>query len=395
MNVGTAVVQPPVKLSAAERDRRWSALTDLMREHDLGVVIGHSDQGDLVGYQRWLSSYRSIFGDLASLVFADGDGAMVVSNPAVVGYAKSLSWMNDVSVGALSKAWLVGDTVEAPVTTASSIGGELGRRVRHRGITRVGLADAERFPSGWRDAIAAAVPGCCFVDLREDIDRLRLVKSAEEIACIRTSCQISDRVWGRMPQIVQPGRRECEVMADFEGMIRAEGAEETYNMCFPLPIFVHPLESSPSTRVIQSGDALTIEISPRWSGYFGQQTGLVSLGKLKSEMREAYAAIDRAREAGLRVMRPGADLTDVTAAVAKQFAADGHELASPLIGHFVGLELEEPRAGAKPQKLEPGMVFIFHPFSKGWPALMRADTFLITDVGVERMTTRSTAPLEL
>ncbi len=388
-------MQTPSRLSTAERDRRWGALAALMRSRELGVIIGHSDQGDLVGYQRWLSSYRSFFGDVASMVFADGQGAIVVSNPAVVGYAKSLSWMSDVTVGALSKAWLVGDTVEAPVATASSIGSELGRRLRQRGITRVGLADGERFPSGWRDAIAAAVPGCSFVDLREEIDRLRLVKSAEEIECIRTACEISDRVWDRMPQIVRPGRRECEVMAEFEGLIRAEGAEETYNMCFPLPIFVEPVVSSPSTRVIQAGDALTIEISPRWRGYFGQQTGVVSLGKLQPEMREAYAAIDRAREAGLRLMRPGADLTDVTAAVAAQFAADGHELASPLIGHFVGLELEEPRAGAKPQKLEPGMGFIFHPFSKGFPALMRADTFLITESGVERMTTRSTAPLEL
>lgn len=385
----------PGKLSVVERDRRWKALGALMRERDIGVVIGHSDQGDLVGYQRWLSSYRSVFGDLASLVFADGDGAMVVSNPAVVGYAKSLSWMSDVTVGALSKAWLVGSTVEASVATASSIGSELGRRLRERGITRVGLADGERFPGGWRDAIAAAVPGCVFVDLREEVDRLRLIKSAEEIDCIRTSCQIADRVWDRMPEIVRPGRRECEVMAEFEGLIRAEGAEETYNMCFPLPIFVHPVVSSPSTRVIETGDALTIEISPRWRGYFGQQTGLVSLGKLKPEMREAYAAIDRARDAGLRVMRPGVDLTEVTAAVAAQFVADGHELASPLIGHFVGLELEEPRAGAKPQKMEPGMVFIFHPFAAGWPALMRADTFLITETGVERMTTRSVAPLEL
>ncbi len=388
-------MQTPMKLSVAERDRRWGALSALMRRRELGVVIGHSDQGDLVGYQRYLSSYRSFFGDVASLVFADGQGALVVSNPAVVGYAKSLSWMSDVTVGALSKAWLVGDTVEAPVAAASSIGDELGQRLRHRGITRVGLADGERFPCGWRDAIAAALPGCTFVDVRDDIDRLRLVKSAEEIDCIRTSCEISDRVWDRMPQIVRPGRRECEVMAEFEGMIRAEGAEETYNMCFPLPMFVHPVESSPSARVIQAGDALTVEISPRWRGYFGQQTGLVSLGKLNSEMRDAYAAIDRARDAGLRVMRPGADLIDVTAAVGVQFKADGYELASPLIGHFVGLELEEPRAGAKPQKLEAGMVFIFHPFATGWPALMRADTFLITDQGVERMTTRSTAPLEI
>ncbi len=385
----------PNKLSDAERERRWKTLSSLMRTRELGVVIGHSDQGDLVGYQRYLSSYRSFFGDVASMVFADGQGAMVVSNPAVVGYAKSLSWMSDVTVGALSKAWLVGDTVEAPVAAASSIGDELGQRLRQRGITRVGLADGERFPSGWRDAIAAAVPGCTFVDVREDIDRLRLVKSAEEIACIRTSCEISDRIWDRMPQIVRPGRRECEVMAEFEGLIRAEGAEETYNMCFPLPMFVHPVVSSPSMRMIEAGDALTVEISPRWRGYFGQQTGLVSLGRLNGEMRDAYAAIDRAREAGLRVMRPGADLTEVTAAVGVQFKADGYELASPLIGHFVGLELEEPRAGAKPQTLEAGMVFIFHPFATGWPALMRADTFLITDAGVERMTTRSTAALEI
>lgn len=366
-----------------------------MQAAEVDAVVGNGDLGDENANQRYLSGFRSVFDDIAPILFDNGDSAMVISNPGVLMFAKELSWMDEITVGAETKPWLVGDTVDSPIVANATVGAEVADQLRKRGVTRVGLADGAHFPAAWRDAIATAIPGCEFVDLGPGIDRLRLVKSAEEIDNIRTSCQISDDIWADMADIVKVGRRECEVMADFEYRLRSAGAEGSYNMFFSLPMFSKPYESMPSTKLVEAGSTYMVEVSPRFAGYYGQQTGLVTLGTMDPAARDALEAINRARASGLELMRPGNDITEVAAAVDAQLSADGYELSSPLIGHFVGLQLEEPRAGVKPLTLEAGMVFICHPFANGWPAYMRADTFLITDDGVERLTSRPLDPLEL
>ncbi|MFK7919102.1 MAG: M24 family metallopeptidase [Ilumatobacter sp.] len=385
----------PAKLSDAERDLRWTAICDLMVTSDVDVVIGHSDLGDKTGYQRYISGYRSFFGDVASMLFSDRSSAMVVTNPGVVMFAKQLSWIENIVVGMDAKPWLVGDGVDTPVMSGTSVGEELGKQLCEHGATRIGLADMERFPGEWRDAIAAAIPDCTFVDLRAGFNQLRLVKSAEELDNIRASCGVADEIWADMANIAQVGRAEFEVLADIEHRIRLAGGEDSYNMFFSLPMFASPVESMPSAKVVQPGDTYIIEVSPRCNGYYGQETALVSFGPLDPEMRAAYDAINRARDRGVAQMRAGNDITDVVAAIDQQLTVDGYELASPLIGHFVGLELEEPRVGADSFMLEAGMVFICHPFIAGWPALMRADTYLIGVDGVERLTTLPLEAMEI
>ncbi|MFK8022853.1 MAG: M24 family metallopeptidase [Ilumatobacter sp.] len=385
----------PSKPSDAERDLRWSSITELMSASDVDVVLAHSDLGDKTGYQRYISGYRSFFGDVASMLFTDRSSAMVVTNPGVVMFAKQLSWIDNVVVGMDAKPWLVGDNLDAPVMSGTSVGEELGKQLSEHGATRIGLADMERFPGEWRDAIATAIPGCTFVDLRAGFNQLRLVKSAEELDNIRAACGVADEIWAEIASIARIGRTEFEVLADLEHRVRLGGCEDSYNMFFSLPMFASPVESMPSATVIEPGDAYIVEVSPRFNGYYGQETALVSFGPVDPEMRAAYDAINRARECGVAQMRAGNDITDVVAAVDQQLTADGYQLASPLIGHFVGLELEEPRVGADSFVLEAGMVFICHPFVAGWPALMRADTYLIGVDGAERLTTHPLEAMEI
>ena len=112
-------------------------------------------------------------------------------------------------------------------------------------------------------------------------------------------------------------------------------------------------------------------------------------------MLKAHQAVNRAREAGLKLVKPGVDLIEVGAAIADQFAKDGFEPASPSFGHAVGLELEDHHINGTSLVLEEGMTFIFHPMAAGNPAVMRADTYLITAGGYERLTSGDPAAMVL
>ena len=63
-------------------------------------------------------------------------------------------------------------------------------------------------------------------------------------------------------------------------------------------------------------------------------------------------------------------------------------MTSLSLGHFCGMALEEPRDDPDASlTLEEGMTLIFHPVlaDPEFRSLMRADTYLITEAGAERL----------
>lgn len=361
-----------------ERERRWNAARQLMSVHDLDVILAFGDPGDVPAHQRYLSGWRSMYGDAAALLFRE-DAELIASSAVVAAYGKELSWMAE------------------PVAAANdaSIGTEIAKLLADRTASRIGVAELGRLPSGWRDDIAATVPGATFFDVGSQLRDLRHVKSGFELELARTSARIASETWGHMPEILRVGRREYEVLADIEHLLRLNGCEDSFNLVIGVPRLKYPIEARPSARRLVDGDQLTMEISPRYQGYFTQLTALACLGKVDSRTRAAYEAANRAREAGLALMRPGVDLLDVRSAVEEQLRSDGYKLASPMLGHFCGLELDDLRAGATSFELKAGMVFIFHPLLAGFPGMLRGDTYLVTGSGAEPLTTLPLEPLEL
>lgn len=349
-----------------------------MTEQGLDVVIAFGDAGDVPANQRYLSGWRSMYGDAAALIFPNTTG-LVASSPVVAAYAKQLSWMTD----------------PVPAKSDDGFGAELAALIADNNASRIGVAELARLPSGWRDDIVAATPSATFVDVGPAIRALRYVKSDYELGLVRQSADIANSTWRHLPEILHAGRREYEVLADIEHLVRLGGCEDSFNLVIGVPRLKYPIDNRPSARTIVQGDQLTIEVSPRFQGYFTQLTALTALGKVDQATRDAYAAASRARQAGLDLMRPGVDLLDVRTAVEKQLHADGYELNSPMLGHFCGLELDDLRAGATSFELKAGMVFIFHPLVKGHPGMLRGDTYLINESGVQTLTELPPEPLEL
>lgn len=372
-----------------ERDRRWAAARDIMRDNGVDALIAVSDYGDQNGLARYLANFRSSYDTMAVMLHADEGCDLVLTHAGGIPIARQISWATDVLPRAVPDAGLGHNLAKGP-----TVGGQLVNRLAARGARRIGVAGAEYFPSGWKDLFEAVLPGLELVDVGMEILRLRLIKSAAEQALIREASRISDLAWSAMPEFVRVGRKRYEVLADVEHVLRLEGCEDSFNLCMSLPMLQETLDRNPySALPIEAGNPYLIEVSPRYLGYFGQQTGIVATGPLPDEMRRAYEAVNRAREDALALVRPGNDLADVGHAIAARLRKDGYEPASASFGHAVGLELEDWHIDGSSCLLEEGMTFIFHPMVAGHPAVMRADTYLVTASGVERLTSGDTAPL--
>jgi Xaa-Pro aminopeptidase len=227
------------------------------------------------------------------------------------------------------------------------------------------------------------------VDVSDAFAKLRLRKSAYEIGLIRKSCAIADAVWECVPEIFRIGKRQYEIVADVDHLVRLAGAEGGFHLLLPIPFLGRAMQSLAIPETNLADARYLVEISPRNDGYYSQVTIPVTTHRDDAVALRAYEDVVASKVAAQPLMRPGTDLAAVATFVRDFLSARGHTMASLSLGHFCGMALEEPRHDpTSPLILEAGMTLIFHPVlgDADIRSLMRADTYLITGCGAERLT---------
>ena len=340
------------------------------RDLDLIVAVDLSRDEILQGHQRWLTGYIPIGGPAAVLLGRDGSIELVserIGKP-VTDYYKSHGFPIELTNG-----------------FSPSL---LANRIANRKPRRLGVTETECFPFATASALHECLPSLEIVDVSHDVRGLRLKKSAYELALIRKSCAIADAVWEHVPEIFRVGRRNYEIIADVDHLVRLQGAEGGFHLVLPLPFLGRPMQSLANPDRIETNRRYLMEISPRYQGYYSQLTIPVSSVADDQTAIRAYDALVDAKRAATPDMRPGADLSQISRSIAEFLAKRGHTMTSLSLGHFCGMALEEPRHdSAHPFILEEGMTLIFHPVlaDPEFCSIMRADTYLITNSGAERL----------
>lgn len=360
-------------LDREEADERWARVRRLMADLDLDLLLAVDLSRDeiLRGNQRWLTGYIPIGGPAAALIGRDG----------------SIELISDRIGKAVPQYF---EARDLPIEPVNGFTPELvAERVGRRSPRRLGIAEPAALPMTVAAALAALTPAPSLVDASHQMEGLRFRKSAKELALIRRSSEIADAVWEHAADIVKVGRRNHEVIADVEALMRAQGAESGFNLLLPLPFLGRQMQSLGNADRIEPNARYVLEVSPRYRGYYAQLTIPVTTHASDERALLAYDALVQAKEAAEPLMLPGADLSAIAVSIEGFLADRGYRMASRSLGHFCGMALEEPRHDpSRPFNLEAGMTLIFHPVlaDPEMHSLMRADTYLITDKGAERLT---------
>ena len=359
-------------LDSSEATTRWHRVRGLIKELDLDLLVAVDASRDeiLQSNARWLTGYIPIGGPAAAIVTRTGDVELVtdrIGQPVVDYYAAH----------------------DIPIRLTSAFSPHLlAERIAHYAPKRVGAVEAESFSYATVAALDRSAWPPELVDVTAAFGRLRLRKSPAELAAIRQSCAIADSVWRQMRDIVRIGRRNYEIVADIEHIMRCAGAEGGFNLVLPLPFRGRAMRSLANPEPIQSDRRYLVEVSPRYRGYYSQLTMPVSTVANDEAARLAYADLIEAIEHALPLMTPGSDLSVIAEATRDFLGARGRTMSSLSLGHFCGLALEEPRHDpAAPFILEADMTMIFHPVlaDPELHSLMRADTYVITPSGAARL----------
>ncbi|WP_422747253.1 M24 family metallopeptidase [Mycobacterium sp. WMMD1722] len=224
--------------------------------------------------------------------------------------------------------------------------------------------------------------------------RLRMRKDAAEIDALRKAGAAIDRVHERVPGFLVAGRTEADVAADIAEAIVAEGhSEVAFIIVGSGPHGADPHHEC-SDRELRAGDVVVVDIGgPYEPGYNSDSTRTYVLGEPDPEVLRRYTVLQRAQQAAVAAVRPGATAEQIDAAARDVLAEAG--LAEAFVhrtGHGIGLSVhEEPYIVAgNDLPLEAGMAFSVEPgiyFPGQWGARIE-DIVIVTEDGAESVNNR-------
>ena len=169
--------------------------------------------------------------------------------------------------------------------------------------------------------------------------RLRMCKSAAEIAKIRTACKIAADGFAALPSFADASMTVREIARRLQMRMLENGADDVPYMSAAVGSGGYDdIIAAPPDIAAMPGQILMIDAGARRDGYFSDFNRNYVVGRADSAMRRAHVALTNALHSGFAAVRPGARASDVWRAMHDSLPAP----AAGRMGHGTGLQLTEP-----------------------------------------------------
>jgi Xaa-Pro aminopeptidase len=262
----------------------------------------------------------------------------------------------------------------------------LGRPLRRIGI------EAGFLPADARDTLAAGFDGADIVDAHRTLERLRAIKTPDELALLRAA---SDGVVDAMMvtfSAIHTGQTKHDIVARLRREQFARGID--FNFC---QIAIgSSFDRVSSDQVLQPGEVVSLDSGANLKGYVGDLCRMGVAGEADAELVDILADIDRIQQASRAAIQPGVAGGELIAAGDAAVKLSPHAPLIDFTVHGLGLvNHEAPRlvtgrplpypADDAELPLEAGMVIsvetsVRHP-ARGFIKL--EDTLSVTGTGSE------------
>jgi Xaa-Pro aminopeptidase len=233
------------------------------------------------------------------------------------------------------------------------------------------------------------------------VEKLRIVKDADEIRLIRLAVNLGSRLLPVVTRALKPGSSEATAAAHLEFAAREKGAD---GMSFETIVAAGPRSALPhgvatSARLPRRG-FVVLDYGVILNGYCSDMTRTVCIGRATPDQRRVYAAVLEAQLAAIAAIGPAksaAEVDEAARSVLRRARLEQYFIHST--GHGVGLEIHElPRVAARQKDLlQPGMVITIEPgvYIGGKFGVRIEDMVLVTERGSEVLTRAPKELLEL
>ncbi len=146
----------------------------------------------------------------------------------------------------------------------------------------------------------------------EIVNRIRMIKTENELACMRAAAQITHKTFDYLLENIKVGMTEQQVVGLALGKMHELGAErESYPLWVLTGEGSNQAISRPRNKEIKKGDMTFIQIGARVDGYASSIGRPVVFGKATEEQRELIEVGYRAQKDVIARLKAGAIASDI------------------------------------------------------------------------------------
>jgi methionyl aminopeptidase len=245
------------------------------------------------------------------------------------------------------------------------------------------------------------------------------IKSPKEVESLRRACRIAAETLLSAAELIRPGITTDEINRFVHEDTLRRGAR-------PAPLNYHGFPKSvctsinevvchgiPGTARLKDGDIINVDVTSIYEGFHGDTSATFYVGQPSKEARHVTETARRSLELGIAVVRDGARLGDIGAAIQEFAEAEGCSVVRSFVGHGIGRRFHEPpqvsHVGTRNSglRLRAGMCFTIEPMinvggyevdvlDDGWTVVTRdgslsaqfEHTLVVTKEGCEVLTAR-------
>ena len=351
-------------ISTAELERRWKAVRAAMARDKIDVLLMQNNNDHMGGYVKWFTDMPATNGYPNTVIFPREDEMTVVCQGPFGGGETTAQ--GDMRWRGVRQILTTPSYASAHYT--KDYDPELAAKALKpfaRGT--IGYVGTYQMSYALLDYIRRAFPEAKYVDTTEMVDRIKVIKSAEEMELVRRAAAMQDGAMRAAFAAVKPGMRDVEVAAVAQHYSLCHGSENGIYLCASMPL------GKPSkfgnrhvqNRVIQEGDQIALLVEDNGPGGMYTELGrsCVVGAKVPQEMKDELGFCMEARKFTLDLLKPGTPSKDIWDAFNDFMRKNGRPGEARLYCHGQGYDLvERPLVRHdEPMAIEKDMNIVVHP----------------------------------
>ena len=352
-------------ISTAELERRWAAVRAAMAERKIDVLLMQNNNDHMGGYVKYFTDLPATNGYPMTVVFPKDD-FMTVVGQGPFGMARELPPEGDGVRRGVKRMMTTPSYASAHYTrdydadlAATALAPYSGATVGLVGTYQMSFAVVDYLQKG-------KFADTRFVDATDLVDRIKVIKSDEELALIRRTAAMQDGAMEAAFAAVKPGMRDSDVAAVAQFYGQQHGSEQGIYLCASAPVGTACLfgPRHMQNRVIRDGDQIALLVENNGpGGYYTELGRTCVLGKASQEMKDEFAFTLEARRFTLDRLKPGTKCTDIWDAYNDFMRRNRRPEERRLYCHGQGYDLvERPLIRHdEPMVIEANMNIVVHP----------------------------------
>ncbi len=367
-------------ITDTEMNRRWNVARQMMADTGVDAIIMHAREDWMGGYVRWFTDIPAMNGYPRNVIFY-ADAPMTVVEMGAFGSVRDLKG-SDPDARGVGKVF--GTPSFVSILASLDYDAELiVADLQRHGVKKLGLLAGGAMPHSLVNMLGAALPSVEVIDVTDEMDRVKAIKSAEEIELIKVTAALQDQVFAEVCDFIRPGLSDRDVMAHAEAVGRRLGSDQGIYLGSSAPM------GQPSRfkgrhfqeRELSKDDHLSILIEVNGpGGIYLEIARTMVLGAADDHLLQAFQNVLDAQDYSLSLIKPGAKPADIFAQHNAWMEGHGLPQEARLYAHGQGCEMVERPLIRQDETLPlaEGMLLAVHPgYDDGRVFAVICDNYMI------------------